>query len=216
MATLFEHAASIVRNSLHRSWHAREQSAEPYGLPDDGVRMVMSEFGVAAYDIWRTAADQRATETLHPWRNTMADRSVYTTLNRLRGRWQRMLRNRRSMAEVAACPPNELSRIALDVGLSHTDLRALGCSHPGPSELMPRRLRQLGFDPAYVKIARTATYQDLERVCGACKSWQRCARDLAKRDVRAGMSGYCLNAFTINALTVDPPIVSTFSSRASE
>jgi hypothetical protein len=63
MPTLIEHAASIVRNSLHQSWHAREQSAEPYGLPDDGVRMVMSEFGVAAYDIWRTGADQRATST---------------------------------------------------------------------------------------------------------------------------------------------------------
>jgi hypothetical protein len=104
MATLIERAASIVRNSLHRSWHAREQSAEQYGLADDGVRMVMSEFGIAAYDIWRTGADQRATETLHPWRDTMADRSVNTTLNGLRGRWQRMLHNRRSMAELAACP----------------------------------------------------------------------------------------------------------------
>lgn len=207
MPTLIEHAASIVRNSLHRSWHAREQSAEQYGLPDDGVRMVMSEFGVAAYDIWRTGADQRATETLHPWRNTMADRSVCTTLNGLRGRWQRMLRNRRSMAELAACPPSELSRIAQDAGLSHTDLRSLSCSHPGPSELMPWRLQRLGLDPAYVKVARTATYRDLERVCGACKAWRRCARDLAKGDVQVGMRGYCLNALTIDTLTVDRPIV---------
>jgi hypothetical protein len=207
MATLIERAASIVRNSLHRSWHAREQSAEQYGLPDDGVRMVMSEFGMAAYDMWRTGADQHAIETLHPWRNIMADRPVYSTLDGLRGRWKRMMRNRRSMAELTACPPSELSRIAQDVGLSHTDLRSLSCSHPGPSELMPWRLQRLGVDPAYVKVARTATYRDLERVCGACKAWRRCARDLAKGDVQVGMRGYCLNAFTIDTLTVDRPIV---------
>jgi len=208
MATLIERAASIVRNSLHRSWHAREQGAEPYGLPDDGVRMVMSDLGMAAYDIWRTGADRRAIEPLHLWRNTMANPSAYSTLVRLRDRWQRVLRNRRSMAELAACPPSELHRMAQDVGLSHTDLRSLSCSHPGPSELMPRRLQQLGLDPADVKFARTATYRDLERVCATCRAWRRCARDLANDDARAGMRGYCPNAPTIDALTVDRPLPS--------
>lgn len=98
-----------------------------------------------------------------------------------------MRRDRRSLAELAACPPSELSRIALDVGLSHTDLRSLSCSHPGPSEFMPWRLQRLGLDPAYVKVARTATYR-------------------AKGDVQVGMRGYCLNALTIDALTVERPI----------
>jgi hypothetical protein len=208
MATLIERAASIVRNSLHRSWHAREQGAEPYGLPDDGVRMVMSDLGMAAYDIWRTGADQRAVGSLHRWTNTMANPSAYSTLVRLRGRWQRVLRNRRSMAELAACPASELHRMAHDVGLNHTDLRSFSCSHAGPSELMPRRLQQLGLDPAYVKFARTATYRDLERVCASCRAWRRCARDLANGDAQAGMRDYCANAPTIDALTVDRPLPS--------
>jgi hypothetical protein len=136
----------------------------------------------------------------------MARPSAYSTLAKLRGRWQRVRRNRKSMAEIAACPPSELHRIARDVGLSETDLRSLSCSHSGPSELMPRRLQQLGLDPAYVKFARTATYRDLERVCAVCKAWRHCARDLANGDVQAGMESYCLNAFTIDALTVDRPI----------
>lgn len=136
----------------------------------------------------------------------MADPSAYSTLIKLHGKWQRVLRNRRSMAEPAACPPSELHRVAQDVGLSHTDLRSLSCSHPGPAELMPRRLQELGLDPAYVKFAQTATYRDLERVCATCKSWRRCARDLANGDVQAGMSSYCFNAPTIDALTVDWPI----------
>jgi hypothetical protein len=70
---------------------------------------------------------------------------------------------------------------------------------------MPERLRQLGIDPAYVKYARTATYRDLERVCATCKSAGRCARDLATGDAQTGMNSYCLNAHTIDLLTVDWP-----------
>jgi hypothetical protein len=111
----------------------------------------------------------------------------HVTLTKLRANWRRFVDNHRSMAELAACPSNELRHIAQDIGLSPTALKFPSCSHPGPSELMPRRLQQLGLDPAYVKVDRTATYRDLERVCAACKAWRRCARDLAKDDVQAGM-----------------------------
>ena len=138
----------------------------------------------------------------------MANTSAYSTVVGLRGWWQRVLRNRRSMAELAACPPSEFHRMAQDAWLSHGDLRSLSCSHPGPSELMPRRLRQLGLDPAHVKFARAASYQDLQRVCATCRAWRRCARDLANGDTQAGMRGYCPNAPTIDALTVDRPLPS--------
>jgi hypothetical protein len=114
----------------------------------------------------------------------MTNLSAYLTLARLGEKWQRMRRNRRSMADLETCQPSELH-------------------HPGPTQLMPRRLQQLGLDPAYVKVAQTATYQDLERVCAACKAWRRCARDLAFGDVQAGMRCYCLNSGTIDALVVD-------------
>jgi hypothetical protein len=208
MTTLIERAACVVRDSLHRSWHAREMGAERYALPDHGVRMVMSDLGMAAYDIWRTAADQRAIGSSYRWTNTIDTLYPRATLAKLRASCQRMLGNHRSIAGLAACPPSELRRIAQDVGLSVTDLRSLGCSHPGPAQLMSWRLQQLGIDPAYVKVAQTATYRDLERVCGACNAWRRCTHDLAKGDVQAGMRGYCLNAFTIDALTVDRPSAS--------
>ena len=126
-----------------------------------------------------------------------------TILAKLHGRWQRALHRHRSIAELAACPPSELHRIAEDVGLSEGDLKSLACSHAGPNELMPKRLQTLGFDPAFFRYARTAAYHDMERVCSTCKSRRRCARDLAKGDVQAGMQGYCLNASTIDALTID-------------
>jgi hypothetical protein len=208
MTTLIEYASSLLCNSLHRSRHARQLGGEPYALPDTGVRMVMSDFGMAAYHIWCTGADQRTIESSHRRKDAMANPSAYSTLAGLRGRWQRMRRNRRSMAELVSLPPNEIRHRAQDVGLNHADLRSLGCSQPGPTQLMPWRLQQLGIDPTYVNVAETATYQDLERVCSACKAWRRCARDLAKGDVQAGMGSYCLNAFTIDMLTVDRPLPS--------
>ena len=126
-----------------------------------------------------------------------------TILSKLHSTWQRVALYCRSMAELAGCPANELHSTAQDGGLSEGDLSSLACSHPGPSELMPKRLQELRLDPAFVKYARTATYRDMERVCGTCKAWRRCARDLAKGDVQAGMRSYCLNAPTIDALTVD-------------
>jgi hypothetical protein len=114
--------------------------------------------------------------------------------------WRRGRGNRRSIAKLETCPPRD--RIARDVGLSEPDLWALSCRHSGASELMPQRLAQLGLDPVYVKLASTATYQDLQRVCADCKAWRRCARDLSNGDVQVGMDSYCLNSGTIDALTV--------------
>jgi hypothetical protein len=116
------------------------------------------------------------------------------------------MHNRRTLRELDAFSPTERRHLADDVGLSGTDLRRFNCTHEGPTELMPARLRELGIDPAFVKYARTATYRDLERVCATCNSWRRCARDLAKGDPQTGMESYCLNAPTIDSLIVDWPV----------
>lgn len=136
----------------------------------------------------------------------MIELSAYNILVGLRDRWRRMRRNRRSLVELAACPPSELQCIAREVGVSVSDLRIVAAAHPGPSELLPRRLALLGLDPAYVKSALTATYRDLERTCAMCTAWRRCARDLANGDAQAGTDGYCLCSPTIDALTVGQEI----------
>jgi hypothetical protein len=114
-----------------------------------------------------------------------------------------MLRRHRTLAELGACPPSELDRIAQDVGLSVGELRAIAAAHPGPTELLPLRLQLLGVDPEFVRGALTGTYRDLERTCAVCEAWRRCARDLAEGDIQAGMESYCLNAASIDALTID-------------
>ena len=133
-------------------------------------------------------------------------KSVRSCIAEMPGRWRRMMHARRSARELAGCPPEEPHRIAHDVGLSAAALQRAVGNHPGPSELMPLRLQQLGLDPGFVKHAQSAAYRDLQRVCATCKSWRRCARDLGRGDVQAGMESYCPNAPTIDALTLDRPI----------
>ena len=89
----------------------------------------------------------------------MVKLSVYDALVGLRERWRRMRRRRSSLAELAACPPGELQRIARDVGVSVSDLRFAAAAHPGPSELLPRRLDSPRVPP-YPR-ARTSTHDPL-------------------------------------------------------
>ena len=123
-------------------------------------------------------------------------------INRLRRSWHRSMNRRRAINELAACPPSEIRRLACDVGLSGGDLRLLCRSDFGPSELLPQRLQLLGIDPEFVRHAEPTTFRDLARVCASCQASRRCARDLVRGDVQAGMEGYCLNGATIDALTV--------------
>ena len=133
----------------------------------------------------------------------MAIFSAPAAVARLQEKWRHMLRQRKSLVELAACPPSELQCIAQNVGVSVTDLQIIAAADPGPSELLPRRLALQGLDPAYVKSALTATYRDLERTCTMCPAWRRCARDLANGDAQTGMESYCLCSQTIDALSVD-------------
>jgi hypothetical protein len=134
--------------------------------------------------------------------DTMNMEGVTGLVDGMRQRWRRALSRRRAINELATCPPDELKRIASDVGLSGDDLCQL-CRHDfGPSHLLPQRLRLLGVDPEFVMRAEPTTYRDLVRVCALCQASRRCARDLARGDVQAGMDGYCLNSPTIDALTV--------------
>jgi hypothetical protein len=127
---------------------------------------------------------------------------VSALVERLRQSWHRSVNRRRAINELAGCPPSEIRRLASDVGLSSEDLRLFCSSDFGPTELLPQRLELLGIDPGFVRHAEPTTFRDLARVCASCQASRRCARDLARGDVQAGMQDYCLNSATIDALTV--------------
>jgi hypothetical protein len=112
------------------------------------------------------------------------------------------MQRRRTLNELAACPPQELNRIASDVGLSGDALSRLCRRDHGASELLPQRLQQLGIDPEFVRQDAPTLFRDLARVCASCRESRRCERDLANGDVQAGMTAYCLNGPSLDLLTV--------------
>jgi hypothetical protein len=124
-------------------------------------------------------------------------------IERLRRSWRRARERWRTIDELAACPANELRRIAADVGVSGEQLYGLSRNPTGPSELLPQRLRLLGIDADYVRQAMPTTFRDLARVCAACQSARRCRRDLNRGDAQSGQDSYCLNGLSIDALTLN-------------
>jgi len=115
--------------------------------------------------------------------------------------WVESWRHRhRSVRELARLDRDVVDEVAHDLGLGVAELNMLAGGHDGPSTLMPSRLEQLGLDVDGVRMCDPEVFRDLERVCAHCKSVRRCRRDLARKDVEAGMQDYCLNAATLDAL----------------
>jgi len=127
---------------------------------------------------------------------------TFAALARLRGSLRRKAKARRALMELAACPAYEQHRIAADIGLCLSDLTPLSCTHCGPTELLPRRLHQLGLDPEFVGRASPALYRDLVQVCASCRAWRQCRNDLGHGNVQIGMDQYCLNSPMLDSLTV--------------
>ncbi|MBX9591268.1 MAG: hypothetical protein K2X43_18420 [Hyphomonadaceae bacterium] len=132
----------------------------------------------------------------------MIDLNASLRLAELCHRLQRALSPSTSAAEVPDCVV-QLPCPAEDSQPGVADLRALQGSHPGPGELLPRRLERLGLDPQYLMLFHMPAYRDLRKVCASCKSWRTCARDLAGDDAQSGMESYCLNAPSIDELVLE-------------
>ena len=60
----------------------------------------------------------------------MINQFTLTARSSLRSRLQRVIDDHRSRAELHACSPSELHRIAQDVGLTDSELRAFGLQPP--------------------------------------------------------------------------------------
>ena len=125
--------------------------------------------------------------------------------NKRPGVLRRWLNTRAQRAELRALPAGELERVMLDLGMSARDVDRLQADHPGPQELLPKRLEAMGLDPGYLREAQPATLRDMERVCATCAQYGRCQHDLERDDANQRLPAYCPNTATIDALLVERP-----------
>ncbi|MGE0062754.1 MAG: hypothetical protein AB7T86_11820 [Xanthobacteraceae bacterium] len=106
--------------------------------------------------------------------------------------------------EFAQLPPQELSVIAQDLGVSVHDLRAVSAKGADGSAQLLKRMEILRLDPAEIAYRHPAVMQDLERVCALCDSRRHCRSDLRRDPANTIWESYCPNADTLRGLRAKP------------
>jgi hypothetical protein len=99
--------------------------------------------------------------------------------------------------------PEEVERLAQDIGLTGSDLRTLAGKWPDSSELLSRRLAALKFDEHELARDKPEVLRDLQRVCTLCASKGRCEHDFAYRPSDPTWQAYCPNSQTLAALNAE-------------
>lgn len=102
--------------------------------------------------------------------------------------------------ELGQCSPEDVMRIATDLGVPAGELRALAAQGPGAADLLEKMLIELSVDPAVLAKTNPAVMRDLQRLCVVCSQKQRCQHELAEGTAAEHFREFCPNAFTLDAL----------------
>ncbi|MDI3471571.1 MAG: hypothetical protein OJF62_003634 [Pseudolabrys sp.] len=101
--------------------------------------------------------------------------------------------------DLAALDPREVSAIALDLGLSDQDLRAIVAQGPHAARQLVDRMAAIGLDAASVANMYPEVMRDMQRLCSLCVVKGRCTHELATH-TDAHWPDYCPNAPTLQSL----------------
>jgi hypothetical protein len=107
---------------------------------------------------------------------------------------------RSSESDFGCCDQAEIERMARDIRMSASELRAVAKKGPKAADLLQRRMAALDLDPKEVAWLEPAAFRDMQRVCTMCKSHRQCAWDFARRAPMAKWERYCPNTSTLEGL----------------
>lgn len=102
--------------------------------------------------------------------------------------------------ELGQCSPEDVMRIATDLGVPAGELRGLAAKGPGAADLLKKMLIALAVDPEALAKSNPAVMRDLQRLCVACSQKGRCQHELAEGTAAEHFREFCPNAFTLDAL----------------
>jgi hypothetical protein len=108
----------------------------------------------------------------------------------------------RRRSELDAVRPEELERLAQDVGITAQELRELVARGPHASDLLYERMRALGLCKQDVERVALGLMRHLVRTCALCNEKGVCQRDLAERPDDRAWEGYCPNAVGLTCAMV--------------
>ena len=102
--------------------------------------------------------------------------------------------------ELGQCSPEEVMRMAADVGVPPGELRALAARGSDSAKLLEKLLTSLNVDPTRLTNTNPAVMRDLQRLCVVCGQKDRCQHELKEGTAAEHYREYCPNAFTLDAL----------------
>jgi hypothetical protein len=97
----------------------------------------------------------------------------------------------------------EAARVAEDVGIPLSDLRAIALKGPDGAKELREMLAALGIDPATLDKFRPAIMRDLQHHCCLCANKGECRDDLASGRAAETYRDFCSNASTLDSLKKD-------------
>jgi hypothetical protein len=116
-------------------------------------------------------------------------------------RWVKTYRHAMGVRdELTRCGPEDVARIAHDLGVSPRELADLANKGPHAADLLQKLLVALGVDSKKVALQDPTTMRDLQRLCITCGNKRRCEHELAVGTAAQNYRSYCPNAFTLDAL----------------
>ena len=124
-----------------------------------------------------------------------AGSTAHHLLARLREWWRRR-------SELETMDPEELARVAKDLGMTGQELRDLAARGPDAAYLLYERMRMLGLTTADVERVVPGLMRDMERTCACCNEKGVCERDLAARPDDTAWGGYCPNAVALTGAKI--------------
>jgi len=107
--------------------------------------------------------------------------------------WRKHAEIYRNAADLGDLGPDELARVASDVGVSASELRALSQYCSDAADLLEQRIAALDMDVKVLARDAGAQLREMERLCTMCESKGRCARDLAADPNDEVWRKYCPN-----------------------
>jgi Family of unknown function (DUF6455) len=119
-------------------------------------------------------------------------------------KWCRSWFNPEVPSDFGCCAEAEIERIAKDLRMTGSELRAIARKGPRAADLLAQRMAALDLDPKEVARLEPAAFRDLQRVCSMCKAHRQCARDFAQNAPPAKWEDYCPNTSTLAALNGMP------------
>jgi hypothetical protein len=102
--------------------------------------------------------------------------------------------------EFGMCGPDEVMRMAKDIGVTPSQLQELVRKGPHSANLLKNMLVALHVDPKIIADMDPLVMREMKWLCITCNNKKRCKHELAKRTATEHFHEFCPNAVSIDEL----------------